>query len=163
RSLRSRAAGGRGADRRGRHAGDRPVCGSLRRSAGGRSGERMKELLFKPAQPLPRGEGGGLRGLTRPTPLEVARAARPPPPFTGTTFNAPVTLRNVVFQGLAWFTDCTFNAVANFSGSRFLSDARFDKVRLRRGATFSGVEFHGVACFDEAEFGDASFLDRMTC
>ena len=123
----------------------------------------MSSALAKLAHPLRRGEVEDLRGLIIDEPIELESAALPHLDFTGTTFNAPVTLRGAVFQGLAWFTDCTFNAPVNFGAARFLSDARFDKARFHRVATFSGVEFHGVACFDRAEFGDASFLDRMTC
>ena len=122
----------------------------------------MNPALAKLAQPLRRGEVEDLRGLTIDEALDLNAAALPNLDFTGTTFNAPVTLRGAVFGGLAWFIDCTFNA-ADFSAATFLNDGRFDRARFRRIATFSGVEFHGVACFDQAEFADAAFLDRMSC
>src|SRR5262249_21658918 len=128
-----------------------------------RRGYRVNAALAKLGAPLRRGEVEDLRGLVIDAPIERDGAALPHLDFTGTTFNAPLTLRGAVFQGLAWFTDCTFNAPVDVGGARFLSDVRFDGARFLRGATFSGVEFHGVAAFDRAEFDDPAFLDRMTC
>ena len=84
----------------------------------------MISVKAKLAQPLRRGEVEDLRGLTIDEPLDLEGAALPNLDFTGVTFNAPVSLRGAVFQGLAWFIDCTFSAPANFSAATFLSDAR---------------------------------------
>ena len=94
----------------------------------------MSPVLEKLSHPLRKGEVEDLRGSIIDAPLELEGAALPHVDFSGATFNAPLTLRGAVFQGLAWFTDCTFNAPTDFSAARFLSDARFDKARFRRGA-----------------------------
>ena len=116
----------------------------------------MSSFRAKLAAPLRRGEFEDLRGLVIDEPIELGAALLPNLDFSGTVFNAPLTLRDAVFQGLAWFIDCTFNAAVTFTCVRFLSDGRFDRARFNRGATFSGAEFQGVACFDQAEFGDAA-------
>ena len=82
-----------------------------------------------------------MRTLTIDEPIDIEGAALPHLDFSGTTFNALLSLRNAAFQGLAWFTDCTFNAAVNLSAVTFLTDARFEKARFGRGATFSGAEF----------------------
>ena len=90
----------------------------------------MNSPLAKLAQPLRRGEVEDLRGLTIDEPVDLDAAALPNLDFTGTTFNAPVTLRRAVFGGLAWFIECTFNAAADFSAATFLNDGRFDRARF---------------------------------
>src|SRR5262249_50183908 len=107
----------------------------------------MNGLLAQLAHPLRRGEVEDLRGLTIDEPIGLENVALPHVDFTGTTFNAPVALRDVVFQGLAWFTDCTFAALADFAGAHFLSDARFDKARFRRGAALPAPALPGGAAF----------------
>jgi hypothetical protein len=74
----------------------------------------MNSALAKLAQPLRRGEVEDLRGLIIDEPLDLENAALPNLDFSGSVFNAPVTLRGAQFCGLAWFIDCTFNAPANF-------------------------------------------------
>src|SRR5438105_892474 len=128
-----------------------------------RDGAAMTSILTRLRQPLRRGEVEDLRGVTIDEPIDLQGAELPNLDFSGATFNAPLQLRDMVFQGLAWFAGCSFNAPVDLSGAIFLNDSRFERARFRRVATFSGAEFRGVACFDAAEFGDAAFLDRLTC
>ena len=123
----------------------------------------MTSILTRLRQPLRRGEVEDLRGIVIDEPIDLQGAELPNLDFSGATFNAPLQLRDAVFQGLAWFSGCSFNAPVDLSGAVFLNDGRFERARFRRVATFSGAEFRGVACFDAAEFDDAAFLDRLTC
>ncbi len=111
----------------------------------------MNSVLAKLAHPLRRGEVEDLRGLVVEEPLELEGAALPHLDFTGTTFNAPVALRGVQFQGLAWFIDCTFNATASFAA--FLDrmtcygNLSLDRTRFAAAASLQDSEcFGGLWC-----------------
>ena len=98
----------------------------------------MSSVLSRLRQPLRRGEVEDLRGLTIDEPIELQGGELPNLDFSGTTFNAPVALREATFQGLAWFTGATFNAPLDLSGAVFLNDGRFERACFRRLATLLG-------------------------
>ena len=94
----------------------------------------MNSVRAKLAQPLRRGEVEDLRGLTIDEPLELDGAALPHLDFSGSTFNAPLSLRNAVFQGIAWFIDCTFNAPVNVAAATFRT-----RCAVREGSASVGL------------------------
>ena len=83
------------------------MMGWRRRTSLFDGGRMIREKL---ARPLRRGEVEDLRGLSVDEAVELEGASLPNIDFSGTVFNAPLTLRGATFQGLAWFHGCTFNA-----------------------------------------------------
>jgi uncharacterized protein YjbI with pentapeptide repeats len=92
------------------------------------------------------------------------------PDFTPTSPLAlvkPVSLRDAVFQGSAWFRsfrfneadfeNATFEADANFSQATF-GTANFDNCRFKRRSSFRNAEFDGRASFKGATFAEVDFL-----
>lgn len=92
------------------------------------------------------------------------------PEFTPTSplaFGKPLSLRDAVFRGSAWFTSFSFNE-ADFQNATFEADvnfsqgtfgvAVFNNCRFQQRSSFRRADFNERASFEGAIFAEADFL-----